>query len=77
MALTRLRFAGYIGIGANFKLALVLAMLHFAVALWAAFKTRSLAWFAYVIATALGFIAIGSITPIDAAILLLRIVLNV
>lgn len=77
MALSELRLAGYIGLESSSYLALALAVLHFATVLWVAFKTQSVAWVAYVVATAIAFVAIGAVTPINAAVLLLRVALNI
>lgn len=77
LAIRQLRLDG--AIGANFAavLAVLVAAAHFAVVLLAAIRTRRIAWSLYLLLTAAAFIAIGAVTPISAALSLLRLVVSV
>jgi hypothetical protein len=72
-ALTKARLDGLIGLDVAFLLAALAAMAHFAVVVVVAARRRGLVWSAYLLLTAIGFVAIGAVTPISAAVQLLRL----
>lgn len=61
------------GATAAFGLCMLLAVAHLAVVLVVAFRTHSVAWLAYAALSIIAFVAIGAVTPVSAALLLLRL----
>ncbi|MEI9900080.1 MAG: hypothetical protein WDN31_08045 [Hyphomicrobium sp.] len=76
LGLQQLYAAGIIGMTAAFTIGAALALAHFAIVLAVVLRTRSRVWAAYLVLTVLGFVSISAVTPISAAVLLLRLSLK-
>jgi hypothetical protein len=73
VSIKELLVAGYMGTTTAFMLCVLVAIAHLAIVLAVAIRTRSIAWLAYAVVAFVGFVAIGAVTPISAALLLLSL----
>lgn len=77
LVLQQLYAAGAVGMATAFNVGVALAIAHFAVILVVVvLRTRSRIWASYLVLSVIGFVSLSAVTPISAALLLLRLSLG-